>query len=175
MIISLTGFMGCGKSSVGRRLSELLCCRFIDLDQAIEEKAGKRIPEIFSSEGEAAFRALERETLAEILDSDSNESTLVLALGGGAIMQAESERMITERSRCIYLKASVDTLMSHLANEASGRPLLAGNKDLSALRARICELMELRAATYERCASTVIITDDKTIGAISQEIIDTIK
>ena len=167
--------MGCGKSSVGRRLSELLCCRFMDLDQVIEDKAGKGIPEIFSSEGEAGFRALERETLAEILDSDSNESTLVLALGGGAVMQAECEKMITERTRCFYLKASADTLMSHLANEASGRPLLAGNKDLSALRARICELMELRAATYERCASTVIMTDDKTLGAISQEIIDTIK
>ena len=171
----MTGFMGCGKSSVGRRLSQLLCCRFMDLDQVIEDKAGRSIPEIFASEGEAAFRAMEKETLAEILDSDSCESTLVLALGGGAIMQAECEKIITERTRCFYLKASVDTLISHLANEASGRPLLAGNKDLSAVRARICELMELRAATYERCASTVIMTDDKTIGAISQEIIDTIK
>ena len=175
MIISLTGFMGCGKSSVGRKLSQLLCCRFMDLDQVIEEKAGRSIPEIFASEGEAAFRAMERDALAEILDSDSNESTLVLALGGGAVMQAECEKMITERTRCFYLKASVDTLMSHLANEASGRPLLADNQDLSALRKQICDLMELRSATYERCAAVIVITDDKSIEAISDEIIDIIK
>ena len=167
--------MGCGKSSVGRKLSQLLCCRFMDLDQVIEEKAGRSIPEFFASEGEASFRTMEKETLAEILDSDSCESTLVLALGGGAVMQAECEKMVAERTRCIYLKATVDTLMSHLANEAAGRPLLAGNQDLSGLRKRICDLMELRSATYERCAAAIVITDDKSIEAISHEIIDIIK
>ena len=67
MIITLTGFMGCGKSSVGRCLSELLCCPFIDLDEAICDRAGKSIPEIFASEGETEFRKLEAETLRSIL------------------------------------------------------------------------------------------------------------
>ena len=70
MIISFIGFMGCGKSSVGRRLSQLLCCRFIDLDEAVEQAAGKSIPEIFASQGEAAFRRLETQILKDILSAE---------------------------------------------------------------------------------------------------------
>ena len=66
MIISLTGFMGCGKSSVGRELSKLLCCPFMDLDQVIEERIGRTIPEIFAKSGEAEFRRLEKETLLSL-------------------------------------------------------------------------------------------------------------
>ena len=69
MIISLTGFMGCGKSSVGRKLSELLCCSFMDLDDVIVERAGRSIPEIFETDGEAAFRQMEREVLRDIITS----------------------------------------------------------------------------------------------------------
>ena len=60
--------MGCGKSSVGRRLSELLCCRFMDLDSVIEDREGRSIPEIFASDGEAAFRLMELESIRTILD-----------------------------------------------------------------------------------------------------------
>lgn len=67
MTISLTGFMGCGKSSVGRRLSELLSCSFVDLDSVIEEREGRTIPEIFASDGETAFRQMEKEALEHIL------------------------------------------------------------------------------------------------------------
>mgnify|MGYP003415119507 FL=1 len=67
MIISLTGFMGCGKSSVGRELSQLLCCPFMDLDEEIEAWAGKSIPEIFAEEGESAFRKMELKTLNGIV------------------------------------------------------------------------------------------------------------
>ena len=67
MIISLTGFMGCGKSSVGRRLSELLCCPFIDLDAEIEARAGRSIADIFASDGEAEFRRIEKDTLSDII------------------------------------------------------------------------------------------------------------
>ena len=67
MIISFIGFMGCGKSSVGRRLSELLCCPFIDLDAAIEEQTGRSIPDIFATDGEAAFRQMELDALRSII------------------------------------------------------------------------------------------------------------
>ena len=67
MIISLTGFMGCGKSSVGRRLSQLLCCPFMDLDTEIEARAGCTVAEIFARDGEAAFRRLEQDTLSDII------------------------------------------------------------------------------------------------------------
>ena len=119
--------MGCGKSSVGRILSELLCCPFVDLDDAISERAGRSIPEIFAAEGEPYFRELERETLADIIrshSSDDSSARLILALGGGAVMTQACERMVHEETLCIYLKASVDTLISHLEGQAAGRPLL---------------------------------------------------
>ena len=171
MIISLTGFMGCGKSSVGRKLSELLCCSFMDLDDVIVERAGRSIPEIFATDGEAAFRQMEHDVLSDIIASAERHSvpeapshlsmgpspypvntpkidrfpgtpgvgkclfhtyasqpiensTIVLSLGGGAVMQEECERMVHEGTVCIYLKASVETLLSHLEDQADERPLL---------------------------------------------------
>ena len=208
--------MGCGKSSVGRKLSELLCCRFMDLDDCIVEKAGCSIPEIFSQQGEPAFRKLEQEVLKNILSSDSEDKT-VLALGGGAVMTAGSEDIVHGGTICIYLKASVDTLIEHLTGETAGRPMLtqqtvvtgdnstvmsgdnsslmstscpsvistsspsvmssdspsvmSSEVETSPLRARILELMSLRAATYERTAHHIINTDGKTVEDIAAEII----
>ena len=232
MIISLTGFMGCGKSSVGRRLSELLCCSFMDLDDVIVERAGRSIPEIFATDGEAVFRQMEHDALQDIIASAERHSipeapshlsmgpspyavntpkidrfpgtpgvrkclfhtnasqpientTIVLALGGGAVMQEECERMVHEGTVCIYLKASVETLLRHLEGEAAGRPLLnntpvmssevpsvmSSEVETSPLRNRILELMSLRSATYERTAHHIIDTDGKTIEGIASEII----
>ena len=157
--------MGCGKSSVGRRLSELLCCPFIDLDDAIVQKAGRSIPEIFAENGEAGFRKLELEALTEVISTASE--TLVLALGGGAIMTPECARLVKENTRCIYLRATVDTLLEHLSGEADGRPMLKGDE----LRTRICELMTQRSETYEKTAHVIIDTDGKSIDSIASEII----
>ena len=167
MIITLTGFMGCGKSSVGRCLSELLCCPFIDLDDAICERSGRSIPEIFASEGEAEFRKLEAETLRSILTPSGTVRT-VIALGGGTVMTPECSEIVKERSVCIYLKASIDTLVRHLETEASGRPMLQGDS----LRSRIEELMNIRTETYESIAQITIETDGKSIEAIAEEIIN---
>ena len=78
--------MGCGKSSVGRRLSRLLCCPFMDLDEIIEQKSGRTIPEIFAESGETGFRSIERNTLESIL-SDQTETPAVLSLGGGTVLK----------------------------------------------------------------------------------------
>ena len=192
--------MGCGKSSVGRSLSELLCCPFIDLDEAICTRAGKSIPEIFASEGETEFRRLEAETLHSILTPSGavraekqslpsqamgpslcgqRGSTVsppllyrrVIALGGGTVMTPECNEIVKEGSVCIYLKASTDTLVRHLETEASGRPMLQGDS----LRSRINELMSLRTATYEATAHITIETDGKSIEAIAEEIINRLK
>ena len=184
--------MGCGKSSVGRKLSELLCCRFMDLDDCIVEKAGCSIPEIFSQQGEPAFRKLEQEVLKSIVSVDSEDKT-ILALGGGAVMTPGSEDIVHGGTICIYLKASVDTLIGHLTGETAGRPMLtqqtvvtgdnssvmssdspsvmSSEVETSALRARILELMSLRAATYERTAHIIIDTDGKTIDTVAAEIV----
>ena len=179
MIISLTGFMGCGKSSVGRELSKLLCCPFMDLDDVIVGSAGRSIPEIFASDGEAEFRRMERDALELVLNiqetrqsaplapshfvgpspypgvgkcqfhtdalstdrewkntdhihqantphdqADAERISAVLALGGGTVMTKECAKLVHEKTLCIYLRASVETLVSHLAAEADGRPML---------------------------------------------------
>ena len=116
--------MGCGKSSVGRKLSELLCCRFMDLDDCIVEKAGCSIPEIFAEKGEAEFRKIEQETLKSIVGMSEVDLEAVLALGGGAVMTAGSEEIVHEGTMCIYLKASVDTLLEHLSGKTASRPML---------------------------------------------------
>ena len=202
MIITLTGFMGCGKSSVGRFLSELLCCPFMDLDAVIEETQGRSISDIFAAEGEAAFRQIEVEALSQIIEAQQqrdqkpcypsgrrgrgpalamggivsdpsaagpgNYDKVVVALGGGAVMTPACAELVREKTHCIYLRASIDTLVSHLENEAEGRPMLQG----SSLRARIQDLMALRSATYEATAHDVIDTDGKTIADIATAIIN---
>ena len=163
--------MGCGKSSVGRRLSTLLCCSFIDLDDAIAEAAGKTIPEIFATKGEGEFRKIEKDTLHRIVRqstrSDCNKVSAVLALGGGTIMTPECADLIKEHTRCIYLRASVDTLSERLSCETEGRPMLSSHD----LRTRITELMKMRAETYELSAHMILDTDGKTIDEIAHMII----
>ncbi|MBE6234168.1 MAG: shikimate kinase [Bacteroidales bacterium] len=195
MIISLIGFMGCGKSSVGRRLSELLCCSFMDLDDVIVEAAGRSIPEIFASDGEAEFRRMERDALEVVFNmqetrqsalspdlewqntdhilqtdtqhdqTDAERISAVLALGGGTVMTPECAEMVREHTLCVYLRASVDTLVSHLEGESSGRPILQGN-----LRQRIEDLMARRSSTYENTAHVIIDTDGKSVSDIAKEI-----
>ena len=226
--------MGCGKSSVGRRLSQLLCCPFMDLDDVIVESTGRSIPEIFFTDGEAAFRAMELEALKEIFLHSGQErfpkqslpsqamgpslcgqrgSTvsgpspdhhhtaqcqfhthaltpsktpschpetpschpersegsvdLVLALGGGTVMTPECAEIVKDQTFCIYLKASIETLMEHLSGEADGRPMLNGDT----LHERITELMAQRSETYEKTAHIIIDTDGKSIEAIASEIL----
>ena len=132
MIISLIGFMGCGKSSVGRELSQLLCCPFIDLDNFIEERDGRTIAEIFATKGEAGFRQLESQALQDICHPeipdhpDQSEVTphLVLALGGGTVMTPQCAELVCAHTHCIYLRASLDTLYERLSSDTSTRPLL---------------------------------------------------
>ncbi len=96
---------------------------------------------------------------------------LVLALGGGTVMTPECAAMVSEHTFCIYLKASVETLLSHLVSEAGGRPLLKssdkGTADIEALRSRITGLMELRSATYEAVSHLILDTDGKNISEIA--------
>ena len=202
--------MGCGKSSVGRKLSELLCCPFMDLDQVIEECAGRTITEIFSQDGEPAFRQMELETLKCIAEGSMpmysrdplplrgplpltgggkmslpynrqtatedilSEEKAVLALGGGAVMTRECEDIVRGETVCVYLKASVETLLKHLEGEAEGRPMLRAEKS-GELRERIENLMTIRSATYERTAHIIIDTDGKSIDEIAMEIKEAIQ
>ena len=191
--------MGCGKSSVGRELSGLLCCPFMDLDAVIEERAGRSVPEIFDADGEAGFRKLELDVLANIVAQPVNHvgphlrfaqvppsrgwqnansvhqadapgvsstSVRIVALGGGAVMTPKCAEIVHEQTLCIYLKASIETLLVHLEGQTDNRPMLSGES----LRSRIENLMALRSATYEKTAHIIIDTDGKSIEAIASEI-----
>ena len=161
MMIALTGFMGSGKSTVGARVADALERLFLDLDDLIVKKAGKSIPDIFAEDGEAAFRALEARILRQTVEKYA-ESTMVLALGGGAVTTPASASLLHEKTVCIYLRASMDTLMQRLEGETAGRPLADGS-----MAARLAE----RAPLYEKTAHVVIDTDGLTPDEVADEII----
>lgn len=169
--------MGCGKSSVGKMLSELLYCRFIDLDSAIEAQTGCSINRIFSEQGEEKFRKLERDVLENLLNEYShlepgkNGVSLVLALGGGTIMAPECERLINSKTTCIYLCASEETLVNNLRNGIDRRPLLSSEN----LQCQVEALLSERSHTYNRVSHLVIHTDKKGIETIAEEIFLLIK
>ena len=185
--------MGCGKSSVARKLSARLGYVLVDLDHLIEERTGRNIPEIFAADGETGFRAAEKDALEAVLgleagaESDGNpfmdarvpeSADMVLSLGGGTVTTPECADMVKERTFCIYLRASVDTLVKNLQNDFESRPMLGNGggqpSDLAALRSRIEELMSARSSIYEACASLVIDTDslsfDKIAGLIAAKL-----
>lgn len=176
MIISLTGFMGCGKSSIGRQLCELTGCDYIDLDLYIEQKSGKSISCIFAENGEQAFREMEKSALEEIIGSRRNlEKMLLLSLGGGTVTSGECASMVKENTVCFYLRASIETLMKNLENDFESRPMLnTGNEGdrRERLRARIMELMETRKSIYENTAHVIIDIDSRSFRDIALEIRD---
>ena len=123
MMITLTGFMGSGKTTVGKVLADFLGCPFLDLDDLVVKKAGKSIPDIFAQDGEPAFRELEAKLLRQTVEK-YGESAAVLALGGGAILAPASAALLRDKTVCIYLRATLDTLLARLEGETAGRPLL---------------------------------------------------
>lgn len=122
MKIVLVGFMGSGKTTLGKRLASRLNFPFVDLDAEIEKNAKKTIPEIFTNEGESKFREIERDTLKEILKSEN----YVLATGGGAPCFADNMKLINEFSESIYLRISPKVLASRLFESKTERPLIKG-------------------------------------------------
>ena len=161
MLISLTGFMGSGKSTVGALLADALGCPLLELDALLAAKAGRSIPEIFAADGEAGFRRQEATLLRQTVERYS-ASTAVLSLGGGALENPASARLIREKTLCIYLQASVDTLRERLSGTEDARPLLAGDWEA---------LLQLRLPTYEKTAHVTLDTDGLSPDQIVDEII----
>ena len=160
-IISLTGFMGSGKTSVGKELAILLDRDFFDLDELIAEREGRTVSRIFAEDGEQGFRDAELAALKHFLKprrgtSGHSAKGRVLALGGGTILRPEALELIRKYSTCIYLQASPDTLFGNLSGDCGSRPLLGGAKDL---RKRIEELLSAREEAYLAAADACVITD----------------
>ncbi len=161
MMITLTGFMGSGKTTVGKVLADFLGCPFMDLDDLVVKKAGKSIPDIFAQDGEPAFRELEAQVLRKTVAKYA-ESTAVLALGGGAVLAPASAALLREKTVCIYLRATLDTLLARLAGETAGRPLAD---------ASLADRLASREPIYEETAHVIIDTDGLSPDEVADEII----
>jgi len=121
MIVYLVGMMGCGKTSMGKKLARQLSYRFIDMDAFIEEQEGYAIKELFSKIGEEAFRELEHHYLKRI----AKDKNTVLSTGGGLPCYHRNMELMNETGLCIYLHAEAAFLKSRLINNKAERPLIA--------------------------------------------------
>lgn len=146
----LVGPMGAGKSSIGKRLAGHFGLAFVDADREIEARTGTSIPTIFECEGEAGFRAREAATLAELLAG----SGLIIATGGGAVLDAGNRQRMRERGFVVHLQVSLPRQLERLARDRS-RPLLAGVDREAVLR----RLTQQRAPLYAEVADLGFDTD----------------
>lgn len=142
--IALTGFMGSGKSTVGKALATRLGCDFVDLDAQIVARCGKSIPEIFAC-GEATFREAEFQTLRALLEE--RKGRLVIALGGGCITYAPSRELILGCCRSIYLHASLDCIRKRIGPSDSNRPLFSNAEALYSERQALYQQAEISVET----------------------------
>jgi len=163
--IVLVGIMGCGKSTVGRRLAQRLQLEFIDADTEIERAANMTVAEIFAEHGEPYFRSGEERVIARLL----NEGPQVLATGGGAFMSEATRDVIAKEGLSIWLKADLDVVMSRVRRRAT-RPLLQNADPEGTMR----ELMEKRHPVYEQAELTVY-SRDVPHEAVVDEIIDALR
>jgi len=154
--------MGCGKSSIGRRLAIQLNLPLIDLDDYIVEQAGRSIPEIFEQDGEIAFRQMETDALRAVIDTQA-----VIATGGGIVMAEQNRKLLTTHPPVIWLKASPEFLADRIVGD-SNRPLIAAGDTLKKLQ----ELSAVRDPLYEQCADFILPRGDMKKPEVLQAIIN---
>jgi len=160
--IILVGPMGSGKSAVGRMLARRLGLDLVDSDAEIESRTGVDIPYIFEREGEDGFRARE----AEIIDDITLRSGVLVATGGGAVLDPRTRERLRSRGCVVYLRTSVDQQLARTRRN-SQRPLLM-NPDP---RGTLEQLMHQRAALYEEVADVTVDTDGRKVGTVVEEIL----
>jgi shikimate kinase len=158
-IAVLIGPPGAGKSTVGPLLAALLGAPFAETDKLVEDAAGKPVSEIFISDGEPAFRDLERGAVARALEDLPG----IVALGGGAVMDPDTRDLLA-RHRVVYLRTGFASAVRRVGLDAP-RPLLIGNP-----RGRLRELLTERLPVYEGLAWITVVTDDREPQEIADEI-----
>ena len=165
--IALIGFMGTGKTVVGKTLSERLGKEFVELDALIEQKAGKTIPKIFQQDGEIAFRELEIGVTKEV----SRKKNVVIACGGGIVLNKINIDRLHQECLVVYLRASPKVILKRTAKDEEERPLLmAANKALA-----VKELLRFRKTYYELAADITLDTSKLDIDAVAEQIIEKVK
>lgn len=160
--IILIGFMGCGKTSVGIRLSYQLRRAFLDTDKLIERAQGKEISEIFAEVGEAGFRDMETQLLRDMIGTEQGK---IISTGGGLPIREQNRKLLKELGTVIYLKLMPETVYERL-KEDTKRPLLQCADPLQ----RIRTLMAEREAAYAEAADMTLLVDTKDFDTIIKEI-----
>jgi shikimate kinase len=165
--VALIGFMGTGKTVVGKRLAEKLGKEFIELDALIEKKAGKTIPEIFRLKGEIGFRELEIEAVRDM----TAKNNAVIACGGGIVLNKINIDRLKKECFIVCLEASPAVILKRTSGDKDGRPLL----DVTDREKQIKELLKYRKPFYERAAEILVNTSRISINAAADKIIDILR
>lgn len=160
----LIGYMGAGKSTIGRKLSQKLQLSFLDTDYYIEEKQGRRISDIFEENGEEYFRSLETEALKELLEQPGDR---ILSTGGGLPLREENRKLLKQMGCTVYLQVSKETILERLKDDTT-RPLL----QVADREARIEEMLRARHPVYAETADFTVIVDGRDVDSIVQEILE---
>jgi shikimate kinase len=165
--IALIGFMGTGKTAVGRALAKKLGKEFIELDPLIERKAGKSIPRIFKEDGEIAFRELE----ITVTKETAGINNVVIACGGGVVLNKINIDRLRKEAVIIHLTASLGVILKRTSNDTEERPVLKLANSTQAIR----ELWKFRKPFYERAADMTISTSRLSIDSVVEQIITRLK
>ncbi len=162
MNIVLTGFMASGKTTIGKRISELCGYEFVDTDEMTEEIAKKSINEIFASEGEEYFRQLESDVIARAATADKT----VISTGGGVVLRAENIEELRKTGRVFFLNADFSVIESRVLNAMASRPLMRG-QSMEEIKKRYADRMPY----YNNCDVKIHITEETTPDDAAKEIL----
>lgn len=165
-VLSLIGYRGTGKSTVGKRLARRLQWDWVDADNEIERRAGRTIKDIFTTDGEPVFRQMERDVIADLLQRDH----LVLSTGGGAILNADTRKELRAAGPVFWLVATIETIASRILQDASTssrRPNLTTGGI-----AEIREVLAKREPLYQECAHVAVNTEGLRLMDIVNKIVD---
>ena len=166
MAVTFIGYRGSGKSVVGATVAGRLNAPFVDADDEVERIAGQTIAEIFATGGEAAFRSLEQQVMADLL----REPRLVIAAGGGAITSPETRQRLKTSGPVIYLRVTPATAEERILACSTTRQRRPALTSLP-LRAEIESTLADREPLYRQCATIVVDTDDRPVGEIVEEVL----
>lgn len=160
--IILTGFMGCGKTSVGIRLSYQMRRTMIDTDKWIEQRQKMTVSEIFASQGEEAFRRMETQCLIDLIETARRQ---IISVGGGLPMRQENQELLRKLGKVVFLKATPREIYERLRDDTT-RPLLQVEDPEEEIR----KLLALRSPVYEACADVVVEVSGRSLEEIVEEI-----
>jgi shikimate kinase len=170
MVVTLIGYRGSGKSTIAEPLAARLGWSWCDSDSEIELLAGKDIRTIFAEDGEPRFRQLERDVMARLLARDN----LVIAAGGGAVLDEQTARAMRAAGPVVWLQAGVDVLAERIQGDAGTSARRPNLTDLGG-RDEIEKLLALREPQYRQCASVIVKTDGLAVDEICRRVFDAIE